>query len=65
MQDMPKTQHTRHPPLHTERTPSAIPKGKFRVVVPDAVVLPLPKTPRDEIRVPASIDGRDLSTGRF
>lgn len=38
---------------------------KLQVVVPDAVVLPLPKTPRDEISVPASINGRDLSTGRL
>ncbi len=38
---------------------------RFQVVVPDAVVLPLPKTPRDEISVPASINGRDLSTGRL
>lgn len=37
----------------------------YRVVVPDAVVLPLPKAPRDEICVPASINGRDLSTGRL
>ncbi len=38
---------------------------ELQVVVPDAVVLPLPKTPRDEISVPASINGRDLSTGRL
>lgn len=36
-----------------------------QVIVPEAVVLPLPKTPRDEISVPASINGRDLSTGRL
>jgi hypothetical protein len=38
---------------------------EFRVVVPNAVVLPLTKAPRDEISVPASINGRDLSTGRL
>jgi len=38
---------------------------ELQVVVPDAVVLPLPKSPRDEISVPASINGRDLSTGRL
>jgi hypothetical protein len=37
----------------------------IQVIVPEAVVLPLPKTPRDEISVPASINGRDLSTGRL
>ncbi|MFB9949472.1 hypothetical protein ACFFP0_11470 [Rhizobium puerariae] len=38
---------------------------ELQVVVPDAVVLPLPKAPREEISVPASINGRDLSTGRL
>jgi hypothetical protein len=38
---------------------------EIQVIVPEAVVLPLPKTPRDEISVPASINGRDLSTGRL
>ena len=38
---------------------------ELQVVVPDAVVLPLPKAPREEICVPASINGRDLSTGRL
>jgi hypothetical protein len=38
---------------------------ELQVVVPDAVVLPLPKSPREEISVPASINGRDLSTGRL
>lgn len=36
-----------------------------QVVVPEAVVLPLPKSQRDEISIPASINGRDLSTGRL
>ncbi|AYD02422.1 hypothetical protein [Neorhizobium sp. NCHU2750] len=36
-----------------------------QVIIPDAVVLPLPKAPREEISVPASINGRDLSTGRL
>ncbi|TKT59479.1 hypothetical protein FDR95_09885 [Rhizobiaceae bacterium LC148] len=39
--------------------------GEMQVVVPEAVVLPLPKAPREEISVPASINGRDLSTGRL
>ncbi|CDN55575.1 Hypothetical protein RG1141_CH32400 [Neorhizobium galegae bv. officinalis bv. officinalis str. HAMBI 1141] len=38
---------------------------ELQVVVPEAVVLPLPKSPREEISVPASINGRDLSTGRL
>ncbi|CDN49487.1 hypothetical protein [Neorhizobium galegae] len=38
---------------------------ELQVVVPDAVLLPLPKSPREEISVPASINGRDLSTGRL
>jgi len=37
----------------------------LQVAVPEAVALPLPKTPREEISVPASINGRDLSTGRL
>lgn len=36
-----------------------------QIVVPEAVGLPLPKGPREEISVPASINGRDLSTGRL
>lgn len=35
------------------------------VVVPEAVELPLPRSPREEMSVPASINGRDLSTGRL
>jgi hypothetical protein len=38
---------------------------ELQVRVPDAVVLPLPRTAREEISVPASINGRDLSTGRL
>jgi hypothetical protein len=55
------------PLLPKDHLKGAVPgsaKG-YRVVVPDAVVLPLPKAPRDEISVPASINGRDLSTGRL
>lgn len=37
----------------------------LQVIVPQAVMLPLPKTMRDEISVPASINGRDLCTGRL
>jgi hypothetical protein len=36
-----------------------------QVLVPDAVELPLPKRPYEEISVPASINGRDLSSGRL
>ena len=36
-----------------------------QIMVPESVVLPLPRTSRDEISVPASINGRDLSTGRL
>ncbi|MCO5731723.1 hypothetical protein [Rhizobium sp. SSA_523] len=37
----------------------------LHVVVPDHVELPLPRAPREEMSVPASINGRDLSTGRL
>lgn len=37
----------------------------LHVVSPDSVSLPFPRLPRDEICVPASISGRDLSTGRL
>ncbi len=36
-----------------------------QVLVPEAVELPLPKRMQEEISVPASINGRDLSTGRL
>ena len=36
-----------------------------QVLVPEVVELPLPKRPQEEISVPASINGRDLSTGRL
>lgn len=38
---------------------------EIQVLVPEAVRLPLPKRPQEEISVPASINGRDLSTGRL
>jgi hypothetical protein len=37
----------------------------LHVVMPDSVDMPLPRAPREEMRVPASINGRDLSTGRL
>lgn len=37
----------------------------MQVLVPEAVELPLPRKPQDEISVPASINGRDLTTGRL
>ncbi|MBW6421919.1 hypothetical protein KX729_10730 [Rhizobium sp. XQZ8] len=50
----------------TEKKTFAVSRPQeLQVVVPDAVVLPLPKAPREEISVPASINGRDLSTGRL
>lgn len=36
-----------------------------QVLFPETVELPLPKSPGEEISVPASINGRDLSTGRL
>lgn len=35
-----------------------------QVVVPEAVDVPLPKPPGQQIAVPASINGRDLSQGK-
>jgi hypothetical protein len=40
-------------------------KSDMHVVMPDSVELPLPRTPREEMSIPASINGRDLSTGRL
>jgi hypothetical protein len=34
------------------------------VAVPEQVDIPLPKTSRQQIAVPASINGRDLTDGR-
>jgi hypothetical protein len=47
-----KTQHDEH-------------RSDVQVLVPEAVELPLPKRLQEEISVPASINGRDLSTGRL
>jgi hypothetical protein len=35
-----------------------------QVVVPEAVDVPLPKPPDQQLAVPASINGRDLSAGK-
>jgi hypothetical protein len=35
-----------------------------QVVVPEAVDVPLPKAPDQQLAVPASINGRDLSAGK-
>ncbi len=52
--------------VEQEQTTFAVERPQeLQVVVPDAVILPLPKGPREEICVPASINGRDLSTGRL
>ena len=53
---------TRRKQATNERTES---NPHMRVVSPDNVTLPFPRLPRDEISVPASINGRDLSTGRL
>ncbi|MEN3147613.1 hypothetical protein ABCW43_09880 [Neorhizobium sp. IRAMC:178] len=50
---------------HQKKTFAGPHPEELQVVVPEAVVLPLPKSPREEISVPASINGRDLSTGRL
>jgi hypothetical protein len=50
---------------HQKKTFAVAHPEELQVVVPGAVVLPLPKSPREEISVPASINGRDLSTGRL
>lgn len=41
------------------------PPEDLQVLVPGAVRLPLSRKPQDEISVPASINGRDLSSGRL
>ena len=46
--------------LHMEHASEEV-----QVLVPEAVELPLPKAPQEEISVPASINGRDLSSGRL
>lgn len=51
---------TAKPDLHMERASEDV-----QVLVPEAVELPLPKGPQEEISVPASINGRDLSSGRL
>lgn len=48
------------PGLHMEHASEEV-----QVLVPEAVELPLPKAPQEEISVPASINGRDLSSGRL
>lgn len=40
-------------------------KSDMHVVMPDSVELPLPRSPSEEMSIPASINGRDLSTGRL
>ena len=47
-------------PVASEHHPEEV-----QVLVPESVKLPLPKAPREEISVPASINGRDLSSGRL
>ncbi|WJH40984.1 hypothetical protein N7E02_10740 [Aliirhizobium terrae] len=65
MRHLFRTLRNRFLPPHEKPTFAAAHPKELQVVVPDAVVLPLPKAPRDEISVPASINGRDLSTGRL
>lgn len=49
-------------PLRTLKPNNA---DHLKVIVPEAVELPLPREAGNEISVPASINGRDLSTGRL
>lgn len=49
----------------TPRQLKTVPNSELHVVVPEAVKLPLPRSSREEMSVPASINGRDLSTGRL
>ncbi|RWX79276.1 hypothetical protein EPK99_12030 [Neorhizobium lilium] len=65
MQDMFRTLKDRFFPHTTKKSPALVRSAEFHVVVPNNVALPLSKAPRDEISVPASINGRDLSTGRL
>ena len=59
------TMITRHPPL--PEGASALGesvKGETHVVVPEEVDIPLPRGTVEQIGVPASINGRDLSRGQ-
>jgi hypothetical protein len=56
------------PQPNSSRTISSMPaatKPDTHVMMPDSVDLPLPRTFREEISIPASINGRDLSNGRL
>lgn len=44
--------------------PTGADRPHLHVVSPESVSLPFPRRPRDQISVPASINGRDLSTER-
>lgn len=48
-----------------EPAPSALTSREMHVVMPDSVDLPLPRVLSEEMSVPASINGRDMSTGRL
>jgi hypothetical protein len=52
-------------PDHRSKPPAPPAAENFQVIMPETVVLPLARTPREQISVPASINGRDLSTGRL
>ena len=52
--ELPKAGHSLHP-SDAEAT---------HVSVPDSVDVPLPREPIEQIAVPASINGRDLSRGK-
>ncbi len=60
-----KTLRNRLLPDHRKKAFAVACPEELQVIVPEAVVLPLPRSPREEISVPASINGRDLSTGRL
>ena len=55
----------RHPPLPEQTGAlSDVAPHDAQVVVPDEVDIPLPRETVEQIAVPASINGRDLSKGQ-
>ena len=55
--------HMAFPPLEHSSHPAAAPEGA-QVMAPETVDVPLPKTTPEQIAVPASVNGRDLSQGQ-
>lgn len=53
----------------SETQTASFPRGEAahhepRILIPEVVDVPLPKEPTEEITLPASINGRDLSEGK-